>query len=142
MVKAKRAKQEVSRETNGRWSKGHSGNPAGRKPGPSFLEVVRRLLEKGTTLEVIVKAYLDAAKDGGLKAIMDLADRLDGKPLPDSFKNVDLQQINASTGKLMAPLMKLVSVASTKNPGFRIPWLINSLSLKSCALLPALQPSS
>ena len=32
--------------------------------------------------------------------------RLDGTPLPDSFKNVDLAQINASDGKLMGPVFE------------------------------------
>jgi hypothetical protein len=32
--------------------------------------------------------------------------RLDGQPLPDSFKNVDLAQINTADGKLMAPLFE------------------------------------
>ena len=76
-----RAKQEIARDERGYWLPGQSGNPAGRKPGPSFMDEVRKALEKGGTLATIIKAYLKAAEKGDLRAIMDLADRLDGKPL-------------------------------------------------------------
>ena len=77
----KPAPQEIARDVKGRWPKGQSGNPTGNPPGPYFMDEVRKQLGNGKTLAEIVKKYLEAAKAGDTKTIMDLADRLDGKAL-------------------------------------------------------------
>ena len=66
------------------FKKGQSGNPNGRPPkGFSMAEVLRRLLEEGKdapTAEEIAKKAIAAAKNGDMRAIEFIFDRIDGKP--------------------------------------------------------------
>lgn len=61
------------------WKPGQSGNPKGRPPRPSFLDVLAHELGEPEDLKAIVQKYLALCKKGDLKALIDLADRLDGK---------------------------------------------------------------
>lgn len=65
----------------GKFKPGQSGNPNGRPKGVKNWDVVmRELFEKGDySQEDIVKIYIEQAKEGNIKAMEWLADRMDGK---------------------------------------------------------------
>jgi hypothetical protein len=70
------------------WPKGVSGNPGGRPKTKPFTEELARLLEqkapKGrgqTWAAVIAQALLLKARKGDVRAITELANRTEGKPL-------------------------------------------------------------
>lgn len=79
-------KQEV-RDDKGRFVPGVSGNPAGKPKGvrhmTSLLEdAIRKVAEdNGTPEDVqIVKSVIQKAKEGDMRAIEHIWDRLEGKP--------------------------------------------------------------
>ena len=70
------------------WPKGVSGNPGGRPKTKPLTEELERLLEqeapngKGETWGArIAKALVVKASKGDVRAISELANRLEGKPL-------------------------------------------------------------
>ena len=69
--------------------KGESGNPSGRPKGSVDVvaELNRQLRAKPKDLQAIIKALIDEAKSGNVKAIEVILDRLNGKvaqPLSNS----------------------------------------------------------
>ncbi len=81
---------EISQETKpaitGRFQKGQSGNPAGKPKGARHFstlirEAITRVAEDTGTSDdkEIVKALVEKAKKGDLKAIDTVLDRVDGK---------------------------------------------------------------
>lgn len=97
------------------WKKGESGNPSGKPPGDiKFADHLRRAIvqDEAKRVRAAAEALLDSAAEGDLKAISELADRLDGKP----SQNVNLggQQDNPllvmeSTESLSAHIRSLVA---------------------------------
>jgi hypothetical protein len=71
------------------WKPGQSGNPKGRPKGRIFEARIRKILQEtddasGMTFEeLIVRALVDAARFGDVKAIREVLDRTDGK-VPDA----------------------------------------------------------
>lgn len=64
------------------WQKGQSGNPNGRPPaGRAFAEALRKVGEEEGNLEAVAEKVWELARDGDLRAIALLAERLDGRPL-------------------------------------------------------------
>lgn len=64
------------------WKKGESGNPNGRPPaGRAFAEALRVIGEEKGNLEAVAAKVWELARDGDLRAIKLLAERLDGKPI-------------------------------------------------------------
>ncbi len=77
-----------SRNELGHWVKGQSGNPKGRKKGPSLVDALSKRLRineatgDGHTVDDLAKRLLEIAfgnKDDRLSAVREIADRLDGK---------------------------------------------------------------
>ena len=74
------------RNTQGQWTAGTSGNPAGRPTGSgSIVTELRRLIDETdsngeTVAAVIARQLVDLAKSGDLRAIKECFDRLDGSP--------------------------------------------------------------
>ncbi len=74
------------RDDGGRWTKGTSGNPAGRPAGSgSIVTELRRLMQEtdgsGENAAAVIAAQLvSLAKGGDLRAIKECFDRLDGSP--------------------------------------------------------------
>jgi hypothetical protein len=70
------------------WKKGQSGNPGGRPFGSekTFAQALRMELaaagENLKELRVVARALIDEAKAGNIRAIQELGDRLDGRPVP------------------------------------------------------------
>lgn len=63
------------------WKKGQSGNPNGRpRTGRAFAEALRTVGEEDGNLEEVARKVWELAKEGNLRAIGLLAERLDGKP--------------------------------------------------------------
>ena len=61
------------------WKKGESGNPAGRKPGPSLVTAIRNELSKDPErLKRIADTVLEMAEKKDMRAVLALLDRLDG----------------------------------------------------------------
>jgi len=73
---------------NPNWVKGVSGNPNGRPKGTfSFIPLLKKALKERylntdkKTAEVVVERLIDEAiKQGNVKAMQELMDRIDGKP--------------------------------------------------------------
>lgn len=77
------AGQPPARNDAGQWVKGVSGNPAGRTPGTGSIVVeLRRQLQDdhgGHSLAAaIAERLLTMAKDGDIRAIREVLDRIDG----------------------------------------------------------------
>jgi hypothetical protein len=75
------------------WKPGESGNPGGRPRTKSITEELQRLLDQEapqssgrTWASVIAGALLAKARKGDVRAIAELANRIEGKP----FQTVDL----------------------------------------------------
>lgn len=78
--------QENSRQDDGTFAKGHSGNPGGRRK-KRWTEAIKRALSTNPTgepnlelIEAVSTALVIAAKNGDMQAIKEIGDRLDGKP--------------------------------------------------------------
>ena len=101
--------QEIIRNEKGQFVEGQSGNPtgegAGRKKGSvSIVEAFKRKLkkipkgqpngQKKTYLDLLViKYFKKAIKDGDVKILTDLIDRIDGKPKQSTDITSDGKQI-------------------------------------------------
>lgn len=78
-----------NRGKDGRFVKGHSGNPNGRPKGSqSPSDFLRRKLEEGGTLEGIMTRVVYLALSGERWAVELIFDRLEGKPI----QYVDIEQ--------------------------------------------------
>ena len=66
------------------WKPGESGNPEGNKKQRRFLAALERAMrsDDGAKLRAAAEKLLDCAAGGEPWAIRELADRLDGKPIP------------------------------------------------------------
>ena len=79
-------KQEITRDSIGRWEKGQSGNPNGRpKKNLCIPDILREIGEEqgtdGTTnLEMIMRVVFKKALKGEMKAIEYISERLEGRP--------------------------------------------------------------
>ena len=75
--------------------KGKSGNPLGRQSDKPFVDALRAALNqsdpktKRKSLVVIAEKLVDCAIKGESWAILQVADRLDGKPHSESTLNVN-----------------------------------------------------
>lgn len=68
------------------WQKGQSGNPDGRPKGKPWADAIRRALARreqtgGAGLNQLADKLIDAAVEGDMVAMREVADRLDGKPM-------------------------------------------------------------
>jgi hypothetical protein len=75
-----------TRDGAGRFLPGVSGNPSGRGSTPSLVAALRAELDEREAsgrpaLRAIAARLVDMALGGDLRAIRELLDRLDGKPL-------------------------------------------------------------
>lgn len=75
-----------TRDDAGRFLPGVSGNPAGRGNAPSLVAALRAELgerERGgrPALQAIAARLVDMALDGDIRAIREVLDRMDGKPM-------------------------------------------------------------
>ena len=63
------------------WQKGQSGNPKGRKPGPTpITDAIRKRLSKPKEVEALVELIFQRAKtDSSSTALNLLVERVDGK---------------------------------------------------------------
>lgn len=64
----------AEREKNGTFKKGHSGNPAGRKPGSGVCGKLRKAIEQDA--DDIVTVLINQAKSGDIQAAKVLLDRI------------------------------------------------------------------
>jgi HPt (histidine-containing phosphotransfer) domain-containing protein len=78
------------------WPKGVSGNPGGRPKKKLITDEIERLLEQEapdatgkTWATVIAQALLNQARMGDVRAIAELANRTEGKPLQQVALGVD-----------------------------------------------------
>lgn len=75
------------------FKKGQSGNPGGRSKEKPFADALRMEIaaagEDHKALRKVAKALLEQAEGGDIRAIRELADRLDGKPLQAVEASVD-----------------------------------------------------
>ena len=80
---------------NPNWVKGVSGNPLGRQSEKPFQDALRAALNqtdpktKRRNLVVIAEKLVDCAVEGQSWAVMQVADRLDGKPAQESTVNIN-----------------------------------------------------
>lgn len=78
--------EAATRDENGRYLPGTSGNPGGRPKGSvSLVAALRRELERRQDsgqpgIEAVAARLVDLAVGGDLRAAREIADRLDGKP--------------------------------------------------------------
>jgi hypothetical protein len=83
----KQVETRVEREDDGRWKKGHSGNPAGRPPKgfswPDLLEEVGQEIGDGTdkNLKYLAskRAWIEAI-NGNIAALREIMNRMEGLP--------------------------------------------------------------
>lgn len=93
----------VTRDDHGRYVPGTSGNPSGRPKGSaSLVAALRRELERRTDagspgLEAVAARLVDLAIAGDIRAVREIADRLDGKPT----QSLD---VSASEPLILAPI--------------------------------------
>lgn len=89
--------QRISRRADGTfdkgnantWKPGQSGNPSGRRKGPSLSALAARLLDKDPELAMqIVRKWLGQAKGGDARALKELLDRTEGK-VPERIAGVE-----------------------------------------------------
>lgn len=79
------AKQDESRDELGRFKKGYSGNPNGRRPReltiPDILrEVLDEEVDGKTRMNIIMKRVVQKAYEGERWAVEFIANRLEGTP--------------------------------------------------------------
>jgi len=80
---------------NPNWVKGVSGNPHGRGADKPFVDALRAALNqtdpktKRKNLVAIAEKLVECAIDGESWAILQVADRMDGKPHSESTLNVN-----------------------------------------------------
>jgi len=78
--------ESATRDENGRYLPGASGNPGGRPKGSvSLVAALRRELERrqdsdSPGIEAVAARLVDLAIAGDIRAVREIADRLDGKP--------------------------------------------------------------
>lgn len=78
-------KHDKTREKNGRWKNGVSGNPKGRPKGMTMTELIKDIgdiVEKGTesTLkERVIKRAYEMAISGNMRAIEFITERIEGR---------------------------------------------------------------
>lgn len=75
--------QEQSKVGDGRWTKGHSGNPAGRsKRRRLFDDHLREALsaERGAVARRLVERLIGEAAQGNIQALKLVCERIGGKP--------------------------------------------------------------
>jgi hypothetical protein len=73
---------------NGRFVKGHSGNPKGRPKNKTPSEWLRERLERGNTMEKVMSMVVSLALKGERWAVELIFDRMEGKPL----QVIDIEQ--------------------------------------------------
>lgn len=90
------------RDDRGRWTPGHSGNPGGQRAHPPLAAAIRaRLDEMGddglTRGQRIACILVSMAEGGDLRAIREVLDRAEGKPVQavsvDANERIVLQPI-------------------------------------------------
>ena len=107
------------------WPKGVSGNPGGRPKTKPLTEEIERLLEreapkgKGRTwAAVIAEALLTKAGKGDVRAITELANRIEGRPFQavglDLDTNQDLVEALARGRKRLAAGMSTEEIGRRK----------------------------
>ena len=75
----------MEREKDGKWKKGQSGNPNGRKPkGQTLTDVLGDKLDPSALADVLIKM----AQEGDLGALKTIYDRVDGKAIETINQNV------------------------------------------------------
>jgi len=101
------------------WPKGVSGNPGGRPKKKAITEELDRLLEEespngdGKTWAVIIaEALLKQAAKGDVRAITELANRIEGKPV---------QPIAAEAGRTRGTCRDYRGSSGTRQPGLSAP---------------------
>ena len=77
-----------------RFKRGESGNPNGRPKGKSAKTILKKIVESGgfnleehgqynlSFMELICYRLAQKAADGDIRAIKEIFDRIDGKPMP------------------------------------------------------------
>ncbi len=75
------------------FKKGQSGNPGGRSKEKPFADALRMEIaaagEDHKALRRVAKVLIENAESGDIRAIRELADRLDGKPMQAVEASVD-----------------------------------------------------
>ena len=75
------------------FKKGQSGNPGGRPKEKPFADALRMEIadagEDHKSLRRVARALIKKAESGDIRAIRELADRLDGKPIQAVEASVD-----------------------------------------------------
>ena len=101
------------------FKKGQSGNPGGRPKEKPFADALRMEIadagEDHKALRRVARKLIENAESGDIRAIRELADRLDGKPMQAVDANVDL-----STDPL-TELIKYVNENGTRANDFDRP---------------------
>ena len=79
-------KHDKTRDKDGRWKSGSSGNPNGRPKGTSVTDILKEFAEnvsvkdsKSTLLQDVVKKVFELALNGNMKAIEFITERLEGR---------------------------------------------------------------
>ena len=76
------------------FKKGQSGNPGGRPKEKPFSDALRMEIadagEDHKALRRVARKLIENAEAGDIRAIRELADRLDGKPIQAVDANVDV----------------------------------------------------
>ena len=76
------------------FKKGQSGNPGGRPKEKPFADALRMEIaaagEDHRALRRVARKLIENAEAGDIRAIRELADRLDGKPIQAVDANVDV----------------------------------------------------
>ena len=110
-VLEKSSEQVSIRDEKGRYRKGFSGNPGGQKVnGDTFPNILSRLLEAKslddidlaalTLKEKAALALVEKALDADLRALENMMDRMEGKPV--ATQRVDLSGNMSPFDRLMA----------------------------------------
>lgn len=92
-------KQEPAREPDGRWKKGVSGNPEGRK-GPTLTPILRRALnelhETGdkSRAEALIEIGIEAAMSGNYQYWKEIFDRIDGKVIERAMLGIHETEVD------------------------------------------------
>lgn len=83
------------------WKKGQSGNPKGRPPaGRAFAEALRTVGEEDGNLEAVARVVWERARQGDMRAVGMLADRLDGKPYKGEAYYEELPELDEELPEL------------------------------------------
>ena len=100
--------QDGTRNPDGTWAAGHSGNISGKNGWTPINDALRALLSrdeedadkpaKRTNAQRIALEWVKSAKEGKLDAITSLTDRVEGKPVATTqFQNPDGTNFNGIT---------------------------------------------